>query len=353
MLEHHRLDPELGRVELVEDLLRVVGAVVAADARVVAADDEVRAAVVLARDRVPDRLARPAVAHRGGKRREHRPVCRVVAIEQRAIAVDAHGDRHVVRFRLADERVHEQPIDDLEGRLRDELVRAVDRVARLEADDPPPATLVEDRARLGRIECEIGKARRLPQEDRHLAREVAAGLRVDARDTRMCLVRGSEALLGLAFGVVLVDLADREGRERRAGLVGQDDGIAARRLRHGERHGKRPDRAVGELHLVDHALVVNLAHEAGERREGAARDHVEIGQLARAQHDPLEPFERRRALADARDERAAVGCDQVRHAGLPAGISVRLSRYASTACALSSGEAFSVSTTSSGEAGSS
>ena len=43
-----------------EDLLRVVGAVVAADTGVVAADDEVGAAVVLAADRVPDRLRGPA-----------------------------------------------------------------------------------------------------------------------------------------------------------------------------------------------------------------------------------------------------------------------------------------------------
>jgi hypothetical protein len=44
VLEEHRLDVELVRLELVEDQLRVVGAVVVADAGVVAADDEVRAA---------------------------------------------------------------------------------------------------------------------------------------------------------------------------------------------------------------------------------------------------------------------------------------------------------------------
>src|SRR6266511_183328 len=58
MLEEHWLDIELVRLELVEDQLRVVGAVVVADTCVVASDDEVRAAVVLAADRVPDRLAR-------------------------------------------------------------------------------------------------------------------------------------------------------------------------------------------------------------------------------------------------------------------------------------------------------
>ena len=56
VLEEHRLDVELVRLELVEDQLRVVGAVVVPDAGMVAADDEVRTAVILAADCVPDRL---------------------------------------------------------------------------------------------------------------------------------------------------------------------------------------------------------------------------------------------------------------------------------------------------------
>ena len=49
--------------DLVEDVVRVERAVVAADAGVVAADDLVRAAVILAEQRVQQRLARPGVAH--------------------------------------------------------------------------------------------------------------------------------------------------------------------------------------------------------------------------------------------------------------------------------------------------
>src|SRR6476620_4140737 len=59
VVEEHRLDVELVRLELVEDQVGVVGAVVAPHARVIASDDEVRAAVVLAAERVPDRLAGP------------------------------------------------------------------------------------------------------------------------------------------------------------------------------------------------------------------------------------------------------------------------------------------------------
>src|SRR5581483_9095053 len=87
VLEEHRLDVELVRLELVEDQLRVVGAVVAADAGVVAADDEVRAAVVLAADRVPDRLARAGVAHGGRERGDDDAIGGVVVVDEDAVAL--------------------------------------------------------------------------------------------------------------------------------------------------------------------------------------------------------------------------------------------------------------------------
>src|SRR6266702_4384916 len=77
VLEEHRLDSQLVWLELVEDELRVVGAVVVADARVVAPDDEMRAAVVLAADRMPDRLPRARIAHGRREGREHDAVGRV------------------------------------------------------------------------------------------------------------------------------------------------------------------------------------------------------------------------------------------------------------------------------------
>src|SRR5437667_136536 len=66
VLELERLDPELARLELLEDLLRVVGSVPVANAGVVAPDDEVGASVVRAHECVKNCLARPGVAHGGG-----------------------------------------------------------------------------------------------------------------------------------------------------------------------------------------------------------------------------------------------------------------------------------------------
>src|SRR5690349_7343144 len=149
VLEEHRLDVELVRLELVEDQLRVVGAVVVADAGVVAADDEVRAAVVLAADRVPDRLARAGVAHRRREGGDEHAVGGVVAVHEDAVALDPGRGRDVVRLRVADERVDQEAVDGLERDLGQVLVGAVDRVARLEADDALPAALCEVHPRFG------------------------------------------------------------------------------------------------------------------------------------------------------------------------------------------------------------
>ena len=48
-----------------------------------------------------------------------------------------------------------------------------------------------------------------------------------------------------------------------------------------ERDRHRPERAVVELHVAADALVVGLVHEAGERREAAVAEHLEVADLAR------------------------------------------------------------------------
>src|SRR5207249_3120576 len=65
VLEADDLYPELARLVAVEEQLRVVGAVVAADPGVVPPHDEVGAAEVAPDDGVEDRLARAGVAHPG------------------------------------------------------------------------------------------------------------------------------------------------------------------------------------------------------------------------------------------------------------------------------------------------
>ena len=191
----------------------------------------------------------------------------------------------------------EDAVDDLERGLRHVLVRAVDRVARLKADHALPAALGERRARLHRVERELREGGLLPLEDRDVAGQVLPRLAVQARHAGVRLLGGAEAELGLVAGVVGVDLADVEHGQERAVLGGQGHAVAARRLGDGQRHGQRPDGAVVEMHVLDDARVVGGSHEAAQRRERSAREHVQIGHLALAERDPLE---RRRRPPGAR-----------------------------------------------------
>src|SRR6185437_14040323 len=117
------------------------------------------------------------------------------------------------------------PVDGLERDLRQVLVRPVDRVPRLEADDAPPPAFGEGRSRVGGILRQLGECRLRPLEDRDAAREVERLLRVEARDARMRLLSSPEAALGLALLVVAVDLRDLEDGAGPAGFVGERDPV--------------------------------------------------------------------------------------------------------------------------------
>src|SRR3954452_5179331 len=146
VLEEEWLDAELVDVDFVEDQLRVVGPVVVPDARVVAADDEVGAAVVTARDRMQDGLPRAGIVHLRGEDAEDDPVLGVVVLHQELVAAHPHVGGDVAGLRLADEGVDEEPVRDLERALGQVLVRAVNWVPGLEGDNALPATLLEDLA---------------------------------------------------------------------------------------------------------------------------------------------------------------------------------------------------------------
>jgi hypothetical protein len=124
---------------------------------VIAPDDEVGAAVVLADERVEDGFARAGEAHRGGEDAEKGALLRVVGVDQDLVAAKAHTRWNVARPRLADERMDEEAIVQLEGGLQDELVGTMDRVPGLEPDDRSPAALPDDGARVGGVEVIAGE----------------------------------------------------------------------------------------------------------------------------------------------------------------------------------------------------
>ncbi len=145
----HHVERDHGHADvgfvLLEELLGVVRTVeglavgVVARSGMVAADDEMRAAVVLADDAVPDRLARSAHAHGKGKHGQlHR--CLRILREQQLVATHAREVIHVARLGHANGRMKKQVRFDLLGRAESELlVGPMHGIAGLERNHATPA----------------------------------------------------------------------------------------------------------------------------------------------------------------------------------------------------------------------
>ena len=96
----------------------------------------------------------------------------------------------------------------------------------------------------------------------------------------------AEDLLGLALAIRFPDVFDVDDGEHDAFGIAEGDVVARLELLGEllgdiERDRHRPERAVGESHLAADRFVVGLAHEAGERREAAVAEHLEVAELAR------------------------------------------------------------------------
>ena len=113
------------------------------------------------------------------------------------------------------------------------------------------------------------------------AGDAAVALLVDRGDARVGLVGGAVDLLGLALDVALPDLLDRDPAQRLAFVAGELDDVADLALEVGRQGDRdRPVVAVGGPHLAADALPVGGALEAGQRREAAVADHLEVGRVA-------------------------------------------------------------------------
>src|SRR5215216_42616 len=96
VLEEERCHAQLLFLELLEDVLGIIGAVVAAYPSVIAAHDEVRAAVVLATDGVEDGLPWSRIPHSRREDRQDGAVFRIVALQDDLVGSHPHRSRDVV-----------------------------------------------------------------------------------------------------------------------------------------------------------------------------------------------------------------------------------------------------------------
>jgi hypothetical protein len=91
--------------------------------------------------------------------------------------------------------------------------------------------------------------------------------------------------------------------------------------RKGEDDGDREERAAVEALPVEHAAVIPLPHEAGQRARASRREELEVEELVPVQRDGLELrgalLQRQRfgRREDPLDQRAAVSLDERGHRG--------------------------------------
>src|ERR1700728_1002565 len=98
-------DAQLARLEFQKFPLRVVSTIEIADASMVASDNEVGAAVILARDSVEYGLARSRIAHRRRVQTEYGAARGQRTIKKRDIALKAHSSGHIFGFSFSYQRM--------------------------------------------------------------------------------------------------------------------------------------------------------------------------------------------------------------------------------------------------------
>ena len=190
--------------------------------------------------------------------------------------------------------MNHQAVADFERGFLDILVRAMGRVASLERDDLFPSTLAKRRARLPRLARKLQeRAPRYLFDQRDFAREAVRRHRGDVLRPRMRVLRSAEDVLRFELAIDFVNFGELENREPLA-VFGRERDLSPglQRLRgrliDAQRDRNRPRHAGCQPHLVARACVVRLAHEAGQRRERARREHLEVRDVARVERDARE-----------------------------------------------------------------
>src|SRR5262249_21986957 len=134
------------RPKLVEDGLRIVGAIKIADTGMIAPDNEMRTAEVLANEGMKERLARTRIAHfdriaglndRSGSK---------IIVDHRLDCPGADLGRYVARFQFSEHLMNENPVRYLHRDFDQVFVAAVHGISGLKRGDNRPAALQKQRA---------------------------------------------------------------------------------------------------------------------------------------------------------------------------------------------------------------
>ncbi len=202
MVEEHRRDAELFRIELGKDVVSVVGAVVVAYTGMVAANYEVRTAIVLTHQRVEDRFTRPGIAHGSRKDAEDDAVRRVVILQQDFVAAHAYVGGNIIALGISHQGMQVQAIHGLKSAFLDVLVCAMDRIAGLESYHALPPALSKNLARLRRGEAIRSKSLILQRYDAYSTAQQHIALLVEHFYAWMGLFGRTINLAGLELLII-------------------------------------------------------------------------------------------------------------------------------------------------------
>ena len=236
---------------------------------------------------MPNGLPRAGHAHRQIEQRHGRGRGRVL-IQHRLVAAHAGEVVDIARLGHAHDRMDQKVgLSFPRGAEGQFLMRAVQRIARLEGDDLAPAELADIGAKLIRrvaARLEIIMDRLLDAGDR--AAEIdRAGIVVKIVHRRMGEIIRAEDFLRLLRLVRRPFVGDRHDGEDDPLLIAQRDVLIradafSEFLGDVERDRHRPERAVGEAHIVDDGVIVSLRQEPFQRVETAVHQELQIADLA-------------------------------------------------------------------------
>jgi hypothetical protein len=298
LVERQRLHADFLRV-LLHQRLRVIRAVerparaVVARPGVVAPDDEMIRAMVAADDGMPHSLARARHAHRQRQQRQQHAPRLVMVIHQRLVRAHAGVMIDIAGLGHAHHRMQQQHAVHAGRRaLGQFLVHAVQRVARLEGDHIGAVELFQAVAHLGGRLAQLAEVvvhRQVQHTDG--AADVQFAPAGHLGHNRMLGIQRAIGVLRLRLAVRCVDFLNRHHRQQVVAAVAQGDvalGCRQRIAADGQRDRHREQRAVGQAHVMHHALVIGPAHEARQRRKPAGRQqfqvaHRAVGNLQRGQ----------------------------------------------------------------------
>ena len=208
--------------------------------------------------------------------------------------------------------MQQQAVANFQRGLLDVLMRAMGRVASLERDDFFPSALAKSGAGCARLQSILHEsAAGNFFEQRHGPAEAVGRRRGDVLRARMRIFRSPEHRFRFRLAIDLVDLGQLHYGEPRAALMHEGDLIAGlERARGGlidaKRDRNRPRRTRTEAHRVAAVVIVSLVHEAGERRERARGEHLEVGGFARAEFHARKLFRMRLERRAVRSRRLQI-----------------------------------------------